>query len=131
MKFANAETQIHLAELLRIRARAKNPLDCDDMKYDVNVDEFPSEKDQNSPWEMITMEELDDYRPLWQTPLVTNGRISAFNNIALGTYRWKRGCQYLEHLRQYEVMENQVLKKKKLGELQIRLIRYCLILGGL
>ena len=41
MKFANAETQIHLAELLRIRARAKNPLDCDDMKYDVNVDEFP------------------------------------------------------------------------------------------
>ena len=49
----------------------------------------------------------------WQTPLVTNGRISAFNNIALGTYRWKRGCQYLEHLRQYEVMENQVLKKKR------------------
>ena len=75
MKFANAETQIHLAELLRIRARAKNPLDCDDMKYDVNVDEFPSEKDQNSPWEMITMEELDDYRPVWQTPLLSNGRI--------------------------------------------------------
>ena len=101
---------------------AKNPLNCDWMNYDVDVEEFPSEKDEDSPWDMITMEELEDYWPVWQTLLVTNGRISAFNNAALGTYRWMRGCQYLAHLRQYEVMQNQVCRGKKVPLLWSTLI---------
>ena len=35
--------QIRLAEVLRVRAMATNPMDCEDMDYDIDVADFPSE----------------------------------------------------------------------------------------
>ncbi len=82
---------------------ATNPMDCQDMDYEVDVTDFPSEKEAaNSEWTMLTLEELAELLSELGIPQVTRGRNSSFNNISLGTYRWLRGCQYVEHLRQYE-----------------------------
>ena len=109
VQFADEETQIQLAELLRVRAMATNPMDCEGMDYEIDVTDFPSEKETaNSEWTMLLLEELEDLLRNLGTPRVTRGRKSSFNNISLGTYRWLRGCQYVEHLRQFEVLQSQV-----------------------
>ena len=78
-------------------------MDCEDMDYDIDFTDFPSEKEAaNSEWTMLPLEELEDLLRELGTPKVTRGRKSSFNNISLGTYRWLRGCQYVEHLRQFE-----------------------------
>ena len=80
---------------------ATNPMDCEDMEYDIDVIDFPSEAG-SSEWDMLLLEDLDDLLRELGVQQVTRGSKSAFNNISLGTYRYLRGCQYVEHLRQYE-----------------------------
>ena len=111
LKFISQEEQEHFANLLRKRCLAYNPMTAENLGYGVNVQEFPSDDDPD--WESIAMEELDQRRKDWNLPtLIQNTEKEkladkALNNLALGNYRWLRGSQYIVHLKQYEVLEEE------------------------
>ena len=92
--------------LVTFRSMLKNPLDVEDMDYDVDVTDFPD--DAKSGWDEIALSDFDAHRQRWNTLELDMDTVTAFNNLSLGNYRWKRGQQYLTHLRQYEVLNSQV-----------------------
>ena len=75
----------------------KNPLNCSDIGYDVDVEDFPTD---DEVWDEIPIEELEEHREQWDIPILKENNIEAFNDISLGNYRyaWLKRYQFFKLL---------------------------------
>ena len=62
----------------------KNPLNVEDMKYEVDICDFPED---DTIWTQIDLTELERHRQHLNIPVLDIDMVTAFNNIALGNYR--------------------------------------------
>ena len=61
-----------------------NPLNDENMDYDVDVTDFPTDDDQ---WDEIAMKDFEEHRQQWNIPILDIDTVTAFNNLSLGNYR--------------------------------------------
>ena len=62
----------------------ENPLDTEDVKFDVDITEFP---DDDLEWEEVEVGTLEKHRKDWNIPLLNIDPVKAFSDLSLGTYR--------------------------------------------
>ena len=68
----------------------ENPLNHDNMKYDVDVTDFPS---NGNVWDEISLEDFEAHRQQRNLPDLNIDTVTAFNNLSLGNYRYYQNCQ--------------------------------------
>ena len=65
--------------MVNFRSMLENPLNSDNMDFDVNVTEFP---DDDLEWEEIPLANFDAFRQQRNLPILNVDTVKAFNNLS-------------------------------------------------